>query len=885
MTAVEEFLAINRENQAILHNSQIIMDRLEEIEGISRNPIDVAIRRIRKASLKRYPFVDTFMDFASISILEGIMRYFDRKVQVVLEGKENIPQVPLIFASNHETETEHLYLARACCSLRDLNWFKFLKFLNLKGVARKREVPIFFAKYQLFNIPIVGSLFMATAFPIERELRDAKSMEIGSLFLQRGFNVIIYPEGTRNVEKQVKAKSGVIRLAIQNKVPVLPIGHIGLYEMTKGGFVPKKKGIWYCTFGKPITYEDYYDKEPTYEELRDLTEQLMERIEELKTNGNNKVKEIEETQIAALSKKSVNEIVLQKFEKLEKKPKDPIDSLYRQFVKYTSRIPVIGDYIDAFTHTLVRIGIDLLVNPLTFDVKITGRENAVKNKPAIICSNHESFLDITLYGLKLVPNEMLNYYGYLFPSEQNDVNEKIWFMMKQELAKIPIISSWTLAAGGFPIARGESDKDAFIITKELLKKNRNVVIFPQQTTYPTIDIESGKTGAVRLAIETGRPIVPIAIKGSHDAMKTGIWNLLVPPKGYPIEINIGEPMYYDQYQGQELTHEDYQNMTRELMQKIKDLQDGVIKPQFNPEYDGEASKPAIARLLEGVGKLFRLPRIDLQKAVKENFISKIINQITDSAGITSTKREEGKPPEFAKLSPIDKFLAKLKKRGEKYGLFPFLDNIFYRAAKNSVEFLVHSLYDLRVNGREKIPVDKDVGIILLTQSKTTLDLIFGNTLIPEKVHFMIDKKTYEKPVLSTILQSLGFFRKTESPDDLEPLLQMKDILKAKKIVGVFSQAKGDEAIIRTIAGVLKLAIEGKPTMIVPLAIAGTETPFPPVKITVEIGDPIGPIPRMKREKRYEFAAEVYEIIKKLQNQAFEARYKESGNYKEEIQWQ
>ena len=881
MTAIEEFLAINRENQAIIHNSQIIMDRLEEIEGTSRNPIDVAIRRIRKQSLKRYPFIDTFMDFASISILEGIMRYFDRKVKAITEGKEYIPQGPLIFASNHETETEHLYLARACCSLRDLNYFRFLKFLNLKGIANKKEVPIFFAKYQLFNIPIIGSIFTATAFPIERELRDAKSMEIGSLFLQRGSNVIIYPEGTRNIEKQVKAKSGVIRLAIQNKVPVVPVGQIGLFDLTKGGFVPKKKGIWYCTFGEPITYEEYYDKEPTYEELRDLTEQLMEKIETLKINGYNKVKEIEEAQIAALSKKSINEIVIQKFEKMEKKPKNPFDSLYRQFVKFSSRVPVIGDYIDAFSHSLIRFGMDLLVNPLTFDLKITGREHIVKNKPAIVCSNHESFLDIAIYGLKLVPNELLNYYGYLMPSEQNDVNEKIWFMMKQELAKIPIISSWTLAAGGFPIARGESDKDAFIITKELLKRNRNVVVFPQQTTYPTIDVESGKTGAVRLAIETGRPIVPMAIKGSHNAMKTGIWNLLIPPKGFPIEINIGEPMYYQKYQGQELTHDEYKNLTQELMQKIKDLQDGVEKPQFNPEYDGEASKPTIAKLIEGVGKLFRLPRIDLQKTVKENFITKTINQITDSLGITSTKKEEGKPPEFAKLSPIDKFLAKVKKRGEKYGLFPFLDNIFYQVAKNSVEFLVHSLYDFKVNGRERVPVDKDVGIILLTQSKTTLDLIFGNALIPERVHFMIDKKTYEKPIVSTLLQSLGFFRKTETPEDLEPLLQLKDILKEKKIVGVFTQAKGDEALIRTIAGVIKLAIEGKPTMIVPLAIAGTETPFPPVKVTVEIGEPIGPIQRMKRETRYEFAAEIAEIIKKLQSKAFEARYEKLGTNKEE----
>ncbi|NVM55688.1 MAG: 1-acyl-sn-glycerol-3-phosphate acyltransferase [Candidatus Helarchaeota archaeon] len=664
----------------------------------------------------------------------------------------------------------------------------------------------------------------------------------------------------------------MIRLAIQNRVPVVPVGHVGLYDLTKGSFVPKKKGIWYCTIGKPITYEEYYDKELSYSELRTLTDELMQQIEELKAHGNMKLKEIEEAEIQALSEKTINEIVVRKFEKLDKKPKNPFDSLYRRFINFTSKIPKIGDYIDAFIHSVIRFSADILVSPLTLDTKITGREHIVNAKPAILCSNHESYLDILLYGIKLVPNEMLHYHGYLNPSEHHDVNEKVWFMMKKELAETPILSSWTLSAGGFPIARGEKDKDALIISKELLKRNRNIVVFPQQTTYATIDVDSCKTGGVRLAIETGRPIIPISIKGSHEAMNKGIWNLLVPPKGYPIEINIGEPIYYDKYQNQDLNFEDYKKLTRDLMIKIKNLQDGTELPQFNPEFDGEASKPWIAKFLERVGKLLRLPRTDLQEITRESPINKMINKLTDSLGITSTQRKEGGLKKFAKLSPIDSFLSKLKKRGEKYGLFPFLDNVFYRVAKNSVEMLVHSLYDFRVRGRENIPLNQDVGIIFLAHSKTTLDLVFGNALIPEKIHFMIDKKWYQKPILSTILQSLGFFRKTEHADDFEPLLDLKYKLKEKKLVGIFAQAKGKERLIRTIAGVLKLAIEGKPTVVVPLAIAGTDTPFPPVKVHVEIGEPIGPIPRMKRAKRYEFAEEVAQIIKNLQDKAFAARY-------------
>jgi len=83
-------------------------------------------------------------------------------------------------------------------------------------------------------------------------------------------------------------------------------------------------------------------------------------------------------------------------------------------------------------------------------------------RPAVIASNHESFFDIFAYGLKLAPPDQINYTGYLNRAH------RVWFMMKQELAQIPIVSSWTLSAGGFPVARGESDMEAMTVARELI---------------------------------------------------------------------------------------------------------------------------------------------------------------------------------------------------------------------------------------------------------------------------------------------------------------------------------------------------------------------------------------------------------------------------------
>ncbi|MHA1269083.1 MAG: lysophospholipid acyltransferase family protein [Candidatus Helarchaeota archaeon] len=875
MTAIEEFFA-DDVNKSFKHNSNIILDELEQIEGISSNPIDKVVRWLkRRAYDSKIPILDTAIDFMSLSVLETILRYFDRKVETYYEGRENIFKVkPVIFAANHETEAEHLYLARACCELRDLNYpFTFFRKLNLKGITNKREVPIFFAKYQLFNYPIISTLFSSTAFPVERELSEkaGNSMRVGSTFLKRGSNILIYPEGTRNIEKQQRAKSGVIRLAIENKVPIVPIGHTGLYDLTGGGFVPKKSGIWYCIFGEPIYYDEYYDKELKYEDLRRLTGELMGIIDNLKERGRRKIQEIKENMFKESLKKSINEIVVDKFEKLDKKPKNPFDSLYRKFVKYSSRIPVIGDYLDAMTHASIRFSAGFVLNPLTFDIKVKGKENLDQFKGAIIASNHESFFDIFLYGLKLVPKPIIDYWGYFIPGQYHDITTKAWFMMKKELAEIPLISSWTLSAGGFPVIRGARDIEALEIAKALVLKERRVIIFPQQTTYKEIDVDSdkNKSGVIRMAIDLKKPIVPMSIKGSYDAMQHGVLQVLFPPKGFKLHLNIGEPIYYDEYYDKVLTRDDYKNLLKDLMQKIKDLHEEDLD-MVDPELLTDVESP-VDKILKGIGKLIRLPAKRLQDNGYKLPFEKIVNQITDKLGITNINKSDKK--KFAKVSTIDKYLNKIRDRGEKYGLTKTFDKLFYKFTKNVCELLVNNLYDFRIFGQDNIPTDNQTGVIFLGMSNGGLiDFLFGSCLIPEQIHYMIDKKTYETPVVSTILKSLGFFRKTESPDDFEPLLQIKELLKKEKAkVGVLIQTKNQEKIIRTIAGVIKLAIEGKPSVIVPIHIGGSDTPFPPVKINVEIGRPI-PIKRMRRDARYEMAKEIYEQLKELKTKTYQDRY-------------
>ena len=82
--------------------------------------------------------------------------------------------------------------------------------------------------------------------------------------------MLIFPEGHRIKNgKRVKAKLGVSMIAVYAKVPVIPLCISGEYK-------PFQKVT--VTFGKPITFEEYYGKKPDNETLQTLADEVMQTI-------------------------------------------------------------------------------------------------------------------------------------------------------------------------------------------------------------------------------------------------------------------------------------------------------------------------------------------------------------------------------------------------------------------------------------------------------------------------------------------------------------------------------------------------------------------------------------------------------------------------------
>lgn len=162
-----------------------------------------------------------------------------------LKGKENIPQNNFILASNHQSYLD-IVLSGYVCVPR--------KFTYIGQVDRKNKG---------FKIIRDWLYAYAEVIPVDRNDPESKkqAFETAVAYLKNGYNLVIYPEGTRTRTGEVQeGKWGISKIYLQTGVPILPMGIKGAFEIFPPGEKPKIKKEIELTIGKPLMFEDCFER-------------------------------------------------------------------------------------------------------------------------------------------------------------------------------------------------------------------------------------------------------------------------------------------------------------------------------------------------------------------------------------------------------------------------------------------------------------------------------------------------------------------------------------------------------------------------------------------------------------------------------------------------
>jgi 1-acyl-sn-glycerol-3-phosphate acyltransferase len=205
-----------------------------------------------------------------------------------------------------------------------------------------------------------------------------------------------------------------------------------------------------------------------------------------------------------------------------------------------------------FTEIILRPSLRLLIRH-----RWQGQENFPPAGGVILAPNHLSYVDWSTIAL------FSDAYGHRYPV----------FMIKSAIFEVKLIGPLMYKVGQLPVYRGRGDAGLVLKQAEqALAAGACVIVYPEGTATRDPDLWPmvGKTGAARLALTTGAPVIPIAHWGAQDILPYGSKK----PKLWPrktVRMAAGPAVDLSAYAGQRLSASTLRAATADIMADITAL--------------------------------------------------------------------------------------------------------------------------------------------------------------------------------------------------------------------------------------------------------------------------------------------------------------------------
>lgn len=180
------------------------------------------------------------------------------------------------------------------------------------------------------------------------------------------------------------------------------------------------------------------------------------------------------------------------------------------------RMPAEAPWVYKLIWLLLRV-----LQPLFCKLDVQGAEHVPLEGGCVLACNHNMGPDYLILGLT--------------------TPRQIHYMGKAELFRInPLITKVLLKSGVFPIERGKQDVGALGQAAALVRQGYMLGMFPEGTRSRTGLLQRGKSGAARIALSAGVPVVPAVVINSAQVFRSPlqVW------KRPQVTVRFGEPLYW-----------------------------------------------------------------------------------------------------------------------------------------------------------------------------------------------------------------------------------------------------------------------------------------------------------------------------------------------------